>query len=449
LKLRIKSKIDEGGFADVWRAKDELDRDVAVKIVRPANVGTANALAHAKALARAHHPNVVTVYSVDRVVDPELRVEVDCVVMELIQGVTLEKRLAGAKVSASEARRIGLAMVSGLAHIHDQGLTHGDLHEKNVMVADETTKLIDILYIDTLAALSTSSRKARRKRDITSLRLLLQQLILHSEFDWAEATAFNNLLDTNASIAEIKAAFLQVTDPKTQVDTARLLDHAFARMTDGGFVEGLTFASLLADATPAVITFSLLKKIVEERAYISAHREYVEALWSRLSSSQRAEFVSHLDSALDKEMPRGKWWPLLRMLRPLRKQGWDGLRPLTRMRIEKMVVRDVLAGYKDIYRDMLGSGGNLGTHARYLWRYFADPGALADNIISLLQQSWYTQNYVGEYFLPILPALAKTTGRTQQIVAAVASAVRNDARIVVNKLDKLPEEWVSQIKGEA
>lgn len=55
MKLNIESKIDDGGFADVWKAKDELDRDVAVKIVRPDSVGTANALAHAKALAQGAH----------------------------------------------------------------------------------------------------------------------------------------------------------------------------------------------------------------------------------------------------------------------------------------------------------------------------------------------------------------------------------------------------------
>jgi serine/threonine protein kinase len=34
MKLRLTSKLGEGGFADVWKAQDEVERDVAVKIVR-------------------------------------------------------------------------------------------------------------------------------------------------------------------------------------------------------------------------------------------------------------------------------------------------------------------------------------------------------------------------------------------------------------------------------
>lgn len=55
MKLQILKKLGDGGFADVWLARDELDREVAVKIVREASVGVADALAHAKALARATH----------------------------------------------------------------------------------------------------------------------------------------------------------------------------------------------------------------------------------------------------------------------------------------------------------------------------------------------------------------------------------------------------------
>jgi serine/threonine protein kinase len=43
MKLRLTSKLGDGGFADVWRAKDALDRDVAVKIVREAGAAVSSA----------------------------------------------------------------------------------------------------------------------------------------------------------------------------------------------------------------------------------------------------------------------------------------------------------------------------------------------------------------------------------------------------------------------
>ena len=89
MKIRLVSKLGEGAFADVWKAKDELGREVAVKIIRPASVGVADALAHAKALARASHKNVVSVITLEKVSDPDSGEQVDCVVMEMLNGITL------------------------------------------------------------------------------------------------------------------------------------------------------------------------------------------------------------------------------------------------------------------------------------------------------------------------------------------------------------------------
>src|ERR1700733_8862573 len=93
MPIKLLTKIDSGGFADVWEALDSLDRRVAVKIIRPANAAISDALTHAKALARAEYNNVVSVYSIDTVQDPESGETVACVVMELLSGPTLEARL--------------------------------------------------------------------------------------------------------------------------------------------------------------------------------------------------------------------------------------------------------------------------------------------------------------------------------------------------------------------
>ena len=154
MKLELIELLGDGMFADVWRARDELDREVAVKIVREASVGVADALAHAKALARATHPNVVAVLTLENIQDPTTGNNASCVVMELIDGETLGTHLSRGKLTSAQVVLFGLGIIDGLAHIHEQGMAHGDLHVENVMIGASNAKIIDILYLNSLATLT-------------------------------------------------------------------------------------------------------------------------------------------------------------------------------------------------------------------------------------------------------------------------------------------------------
>jgi hypothetical protein len=448
MKLDLTAKLGSGAFGSVWRAKDELGRDVAVKIISRSAATLSSALSHARALARASHPNVVSVLSLEEVLDPDTNLRSDAVVMELLSGTTLHKRLRGTRLSVDEVRSIGVAIIDGIDHIHKKGMEHGDLHAENVMLSGAAVKVIDILYTDSLAALSSGSRKARLIRDRTNLRLLLQHVIAHSEVDIAEATEFNNLVGGASSVAKIRSAFLEVMNSSKLSDTDRLVGHAYARIVDDGFAEGKDYAVALVEETQVRVTFPLLMTLVERGRYEHKHRHYLAALWTRLTKEERKAFISHLGAALDKEIPQGRWWPHLRILCELRREAWKGLTPRIRLRLERLITKDVLAGYVDIHRSFAsGSGGNLGTFARSLWRYFAKPHELASNLISLLQQSWYTQNYVGKFFLSILAELADDTGTTDEMIRALRGAYINDAKLLVNAVEELPTEWVSKIRA--
>ena len=60
-----------------------------VKIVRAASIGISDALQHAMALARAKHPNVVTIHTIEKINDPNGSGFVDAVVMGFLPGQTL------------------------------------------------------------------------------------------------------------------------------------------------------------------------------------------------------------------------------------------------------------------------------------------------------------------------------------------------------------------------
>lgn len=445
MKLNLIEKLGDGGFADVWRATDELEREVAVKIIRPANAGVADALAHAKALARATHPNVVSVMTLERIPDPASGHEVDCVVMELIDGETLSEVVKGPKLSKDRALDIGRGIVHGLAHIHAQGMAHGDLHEENVMVTGSHAKIIDILYLNSLASLSSEDRSKRLRRDLLSLRIILQQVILHSELDSAEATEFNNLIEVDAHIDDIETAFVRVFSPATD---ERAIEHAYARLIEEDFIEGDEYADALSEETPDFAILPLLKKLVSENNYRLVQQHYIYKLWERLDARGRQEIIQELGKSLDTTVPKGDWTPAIRLLKLVGEDGWNLMSPRLRLKIEGAIVKDVLAGNKDIHSLKSASGGWLGTYASSLWRRFSRPEILADNLITLLNQNWFTQNYVGEFFLRKIPAIARATGKRAEFIKAIRTAVSNDARLIVRKIDDLPDDWVEEIRGE-
>lgn len=232
MAVSLEKQIGDGGFADVWRGVDDLDRPVAVKIIRPASLGVADSLAHAKALARAHHRNVVTVFRVDRVLDPTTNNECDCVVMELLEGETLAKVVAGpTELSQAEAVRIGTGIIDGLAHIHSQGLVHGDLHDENVMVTTDEVKIIDILYRDSLALFSSASQDFKIRRDVSDLKTLITGILDSSEYGHSSTNEFLQRLSSRPTIADVRESFRQVLGESSAIqrasEVAAVIEHEF------------------------------------------------------------------------------------------------------------------------------------------------------------------------------------------------------------------------------
>jgi serine/threonine protein kinase len=157
----------------------------------------------------------------ERVIDPVSGEEVDAVVMERLDGPTLGARLRGPAFTVTEASAIGTALIAGLRHIHAQGMTHGDLHEDNVMLTTKAPKVIDLLYRDSLALRSTATRETLLRRDIMNLRLILNDILLNSECDAADAADFNASLGGAPSLDDIDTAFSRRADPTRRLDVAK------------------------------------------------------------------------------------------------------------------------------------------------------------------------------------------------------------------------------------
>jgi eukaryotic-like serine/threonine-protein kinase len=137
-----------GGMGQVYRARDqELDRDVAVKVLRPGLSGsaemlTARLLRESRLMARLSHPSVVAVYDVGR------QGPLVFVAMELIDGTTLSSWLRGPR-SVAEVLSAFLSAARGLMAAHQAGLVHRDFKPDNVLVSlDEHGRLARVVVTD-------------------------------------------------------------------------------------------------------------------------------------------------------------------------------------------------------------------------------------------------------------------------------------------------------------
>jgi len=110
-----------------------------------------------------------------------------------------------------------------------------------------------------------------------------------------------------------------------------------------------------------------------------------------------------------------------------------------------MIANDILAGRYDIYGGGTKSG-KLGTYVNLLWPEFVNRSRIIDNVESMLGQGWYTQNYIGKNLLMRLPEIATTAEDRDRMIAGLATAVKTDARIIVNRLSELPDDWVKEVQ---
>ncbi|HSN25344.1 MAG TPA: serine/threonine-protein kinase, partial [Kofleriaceae bacterium] len=131
-KYRLVSELGAGGMGSVWLAHDtELDRKVALKVLRPALAGddTAQArlLREARAMAKLRHPNVITVFDAESVGGRDL------VAMELVDGENMASWLTR-EHRIDEITEALLAAGRGLAAAHAAGMVHRDFKPHNVLV---------------------------------------------------------------------------------------------------------------------------------------------------------------------------------------------------------------------------------------------------------------------------------------------------------------------------
>jgi serine/threonine protein kinase len=135
---QIASLLGAGGMGEVYRAHDsKLGRDVAIKTLPYEFAGDPERLARfrreARTLASLNHPNIAAIYGLEE------SGEVDCLVLELVEGETLKGPLP-----VAQALDLTRQVAEALEAAHATGIIHRDLKPSNVKVTPQgRVKVLD------------------------------------------------------------------------------------------------------------------------------------------------------------------------------------------------------------------------------------------------------------------------------------------------------------------
>jgi eukaryotic-like serine/threonine-protein kinase len=164
----ITAPIGEGGMGQVYRATDtKLKRQVAIKVLPPALAGDADRLARfqreAELLASLNHPNIAAIYGLEE------SGGITALVMELVEGDDLSRRIARGPMPLDEALPIAEQIADALEGAHEQAIIHRDLKPANIKVrADGTVKVLDFGLAKALDRPGAAGADARNSPTLTA-----------------------------------------------------------------------------------------------------------------------------------------------------------------------------------------------------------------------------------------------------------------------------------------
>ena len=140
---QVAEQIGAGGMGQVYRATDtKLGRHVAIKVLPVLFSQDPSRRSRfereARALAALNHPNIAAIYGFENDQD-------SCaLVLELVEGPTLDRVLAKGPLPLKDALRIARQLAEALEAAHEKGIAHRDLKPSNMKITrNGTVKVLD------------------------------------------------------------------------------------------------------------------------------------------------------------------------------------------------------------------------------------------------------------------------------------------------------------------
>lgn len=167
---QITAPLGAGGMGVVYRARDtRLGRDVAIKVLPPHLAETPDARARfdreARTISQLNHPHICTLHDIGS------QDGIDYLVMELVEGETLARRLEKGPLAVAEVLVIGRQVAQALDRAHRAGVAHRDLKPGNIMLTKGGAKLLDFGLARAVAPASSGAAPSHAPTMTTPLAM--------------------------------------------------------------------------------------------------------------------------------------------------------------------------------------------------------------------------------------------------------------------------------------
>src|SRR5881296_3270717 len=208
----ILSPLGAGGMGEVYKARDtRLERTVAIKVL-PAHLSSSAEVRQrfereARTISQLSHPHICALYDVGR------ESGIEYLVMELLEGKTLEDRLARGALPTEQVLRFGIEIADALEKAHRQGIVHRDLKPGNVMLTKSGVKLLDFGLAkfqaaargESLSGVSVLATEAQKSQPLTERGTVLGtfQYMAPEQLEGGEADARSDIFAFGAVLYEM------------------------------------------------------------------------------------------------------------------------------------------------------------------------------------------------------------------------------------------------------
>ncbi len=142
-QFRVLSTLGAGGMGIVYLAEDtKLGRRVALKVL-PAEVAEDRErlqrfLLEARSASKLNHANVAHIYDIDEFEGTRF------IVMEYVEGTTLDRRIDGQPLDGAEMLRVSVQIAEALEEAHNNGVVHRDIKPQNIGITSRgQVKVLD------------------------------------------------------------------------------------------------------------------------------------------------------------------------------------------------------------------------------------------------------------------------------------------------------------------
>ena len=219
----VVAPLGAGAMGEVWRARDtRLSREVALKVLPAALAMDRERLQRfereAQVLASLNHPNIAAIYGVEEAGGET------ALVLELVEGPTLEERIAQGALPADDAAAIARQIAEALEYAHERGVVHRDLKPANIKLAsDGRVKVLDYGLAKAMAPDVGGRSDSAISPTITSLGTVAG-VILGSAAYMAPEQARGSNVDRRADIWSFGVVLWEMLTGKRLFDDATVSD---------------------------------------------------------------------------------------------------------------------------------------------------------------------------------------------------------------------------------